>query len=157
MPGRMPPLHRRFVERNSNARNQAEAEGCDRGTAIMNILYINLRGFFGETGHELRTRGHSVVLRSECGPALELIRNGIFDAVVIEDGNQDPQILHFTVEAHQSQPALPIFVADTWGRGLLRAIEQFGCSVKACGNSDAEFGAVGQTHSMHTQEFGKHI
>jgi hypothetical protein len=58
--------------------------------------------------------------------------------------NDDPEILHFTVEAHQSHPARPIFVAHTWSHGLLRAIEQFGRVGKDCGDDDAEFSASGQ-------------
>ena len=114
----------------------------------MNILYINLRGGIGETGRAMRACGHKLVLRSGCVEALESIRNARFDALVIEDDNQDPEILHFTVEAHQSDPGLPIFVASAWSHDLLRAIEEFGRVAKDCGDDDAEFGATGQADSM---------
>ena len=114
----------------------------------MNILYLNVRGFLGETGRAIRACGHKLVLRSGCLEALESIRNGTFDALVIEDHSQDLEILHFTVEAHQSDPALPIYVASTWSHGLLEAIEGFGRVAKDCGDEDAEFGATGQVESM---------
>ena len=114
----------------------------------MNILYLNVRGFLGETGRAIRACGHKLVLRSGCVEALESIHNATFDALVIEDDKQDPEILDFTVEAHQSDPGLPIFVANTWNQGLLSAIEEFGRIVKDCANDDAEFGATGQADSM---------
>ena len=113
----------------------------------MNILYMNLRGVIGETGRAIRACGHKLVLRSGCVEALESIRNATFNALVVEDDNEDPEILHFTVEAHQINPTLPIFVANTWRHGLLRAIEQFGRIPKGSGN-DAEFAVTGQAHSM---------
>lgn len=112
----------------------------------MKILYLNIRGVIGETGRAMRACGHKLVLSSGCVEALETLRNFKFDAVVIEDGDH-PEILHFTVEAHQSHPALPIFVANTWGRGLLKALEQFGRVGKGCGDDDAEFSATGQGDS----------
>jgi hypothetical protein len=123
----------------------------------MKILYMNILGVIEGAGRAMRDCGHNLVLRSGCVEALETLRNGTFDAVVIEDGNQDPEILHFTVEAHQSHPILPIFVANTWGHGLLRAIEQFGSIGKDCENDDAEFSAIGQAGSTHLQEFGETI
>jgi hypothetical protein len=121
----------------------------------MKILYLNVRGVIGEAGRAVRASGHNLVLRSDCIDALETIRNGTFDALVIEDGDQDQRILHFTVEAHQSHPALPIFVANTWGHGLLRAIEQFGPVSRGCGDDDSDLSAMAQIDSMHSQEVGR--
>jgi hypothetical protein len=104
----------------------------------MKILYLNIRGVVGQTGRAIQASGHNLVLRSRCIDALQTIRNEPFDALVIEDSGQDPGILHFTVEAHQSHPALPIFVANTWGNGLLRAIEQFGRADKDCADCDGD-------------------
>ena len=114
----------------------------------MKILYLNVRGIVGETGRAMRACGHKLALRSGCVEALESIHNATFDAVVIEDDNQDPEILHFTVEAHQSDPSLPIFVANTWSHGLLRAIEQFGRIAEDSGDDNAEFSATVQADSM---------
>ena len=130
------------------SRNQAESEGWDRGGAVMNILYLNVRGFLGETGRAIRACGHKLVLRSGCVEALASIRNAPFDALVIEHDNRDPQILNFTVEAHQSDPGLPIFVASTWSHDLLSAIEEFGRVAKDRGDDEAEFAATGQADSM---------
>jgi hypothetical protein len=123
--------------------------------AVMKILYLNIPGVIGEAGRAMRAFGHNLALRSGCVEALESLRNSTFDAVVIENGNDDPEILHFTVEAHQSHPILPIFVADTWGHGLLRAIEQFGRIGEGSGDDDAEFSAIGQAGSTHLQESGE--
>jgi len=111
----------------------------------MKILYLNMRGVIGEAGRAVRAGGHTLVLRCGCVEALETLRNFKFDAVVIEDDDH-PEILHFTVEAHQSHPALPIFVASTWSRGLLKAIEQFSGVGENCGD-DAEPSAAGQADS----------
>lgn len=123
----------------------------------MNILYLNMQGVLGETGRALERRGHNLVLRTGCVEALETLRAFAVDALVIEDDKNAPEILHFTVEAHQSRPALPIFVANTWGRGLLRAVEQFGRMGTDCGEEDAEFTAIGRSDLMHVQEFGRNL
>ena len=114
----------------------------------MNILYINVRGAIGETGRAMQACGHKLVLRSGCYEALESIHSANFDAVVIEDDKQDPEILDFTVEAHQSDPGLPIFVANTWSHDLLSAIQEFGSVAKRCGDESAEFGTTRQADSM---------
>jgi hypothetical protein len=122
----------------------------------MNILYVNIRSVLGETGRALQRRGHNLVLRSGCVEALGTIRTFSFDAVVIEDDNNDPEILHFTVEAHQSHPALPIFVANTWGHGLLRAIEQFGHNGEDYADG-SDFRTMGQIDPICVQEFGRNL
>lgn len=116
----------------------------------MKILYLNLRGVLGETGRTMRRHGYNLVLRSGCDDALEIIRHQTFDAVVIEDGDQDPEILHFTVEVHQIRAALPIFVASTWRHGLLRAIEQFARTGEGCGDDDTEFSAMIRSRLEHS-------
>lgn len=113
----------------------------------MNILYLNIRDVLGETGRAIQRRGHKLVPCSGCDEAFRALRNVAFDAVVIEDDNNDPEVLHFTVEAHQSHPALPIFVANTFGHGLLRAIEQFGRAGKNDGGDESEFSAAGHADS----------
>ena len=108
----------------------------------MKILYVNIRGVLGENGRAIQRRGHKLVPCSGCHEAFRALRNVAFDAVVIEDDNNDPEVLHLTVEAHQSHPALPIFVANTFGHGLLRAIEQFGQAGKNDGGDESELGAT---------------
>src|SRR5690348_10616460 len=112
----------------------------------MNILYLNAQAVLGETGRAMRRRGHDLALQTDCAAALQALRNGRFDAVVIEE-DDDPEILHFTVQAHASQPALPIFVANTWGQGLLRAIEQFVPSREDC-EDDPAYSPTDQADSM---------
>jgi hypothetical protein len=96
----------------------------------MNILYINRQSAWGETGYAMKTRGHTIVPRNGCIDALETIPNGSFDAVLIEDENEN-DLLDFIIEAHHLQPKLPIFVANDWGPDLLTAIEEFGQFAKA--------------------------
>lgn len=114
----------------------------------MNILYVNVRDVIGETGRAMRAHGYKLVLRSDCVEALESIRNETFGALVIEDDDHHPEILHFTVEAHQSDPTLPIFVANTWRHGLLRAVDQFGRVAKNSRDDEAEFAVTGQADSI---------
>jgi hypothetical protein len=69
----------------------------------MKILYLNIQGVIEGTGRAMRTCGHNLVLRSGCVESLETLRSSTFDAAVIEDYSDAPEILHSTVEAHQSQ------------------------------------------------------
>lgn len=92
----------------------------------MNILYLNVKGVIGKMGRAMRACGHKLVLRSCGAEALESIQKAKFDALLIEDDKHDAEILHFTIEAHQSDPSLPIFVTSTWSHGLPGAIEEFG-------------------------------
>ena len=137
---------RRLLESGRNEKSGANW-GLGSAAGLMNILYMNIRGVIGENGRAIQTRGHHLVLRSGCIEAFRALRDSTFDAVVIEDDGNDPEILRFTVETHQSHPALPIFVANTFGHGLLRAIEQFGRAGKNDGGDESELGATCQPDS----------
>lgn len=91
----------------------------------MKILYVNRGPALGDTGKVMTKRGHDLVSRTRCADALAAILTGTFDAVVIEDGNEDLETLDFTVKTHHVEPTLPIFVAKDWGSGLPEAIEEF--------------------------------
>jgi DNA-binding NtrC family response regulator len=91
----------------------------------MKVLYVNRGATLGDTGKAMTKRGHDLVSRNRCAEALTAIRAGTFDAVLIEDGNEDLQMLVFIVEAHHADPGLPIFVSKDWGRDLPEAIEEF--------------------------------
>lgn len=91
----------------------------------MHILYLNPNSILGTTGKILRQRGHDVFFRTTCANALELLRRQNFDAVVIEDEEENTEILDFTARAHQWQPATPVFLANDWGPELPVALEEF--------------------------------
>lgn len=92
---------------------------------IMHLLYLNPNSILGTTGKILRQRGHVVFFCTTCADALELLRRQSFDAVVIEDEEENTEILEFTARAHQWQPATPVFVANDWGPELPIALEEF--------------------------------
>ena len=92
---------------------------------IMHILYLNPNSILGTTGKTLRQRGHVVFFRTTYADALELLRRQNFDAVVIEDEEENTEILDFTAKAHQWQPATPVFLANDWGSELPIALEEF--------------------------------
>jgi hypothetical protein len=96
----------------------------------MNILYMRVRGVIGGTGRAMRAQGHKLVLRSECVEALESIRHETFGAVVIEDDNQDAEILHFTVEAHQTTRLLRSLLQVRGGMAFLGQSNNSGALLK---------------------------
>lgn len=91
----------------------------------MTILYLNPHSVIGTCGETIRQRGYEVVLTSKRCDALELMSKQSFDALVIEDAEEDNALLDFTIQAHRMQPATPQFLADDWGPDLLRGLEQF--------------------------------
>jgi DNA-binding NtrC family response regulator len=91
----------------------------------MHILYLNPNSILGTTGRTLTQHGHIVFFRTTCTEALELLRRQNFDAVVIEDEEENTEILDFTARAHQWQPATPVFLANDWGPELPIALEEF--------------------------------
>ncbi len=90
----------------------------------MKILYLNPNSILGASGETIRQRGYEVILTSEGSAALELMGNQSFDALVIEDAEENHALLDFTIKAHRMQPATPQFLANDWGPDLLPALEQ---------------------------------
>ncbi len=66
----------------------------------MHILYVNPNSILGTTDKILRQRGHAVFFCTTCADALELLQRQNFDAVVIEDVEENAEILDFTARAH---------------------------------------------------------
>jgi len=112
-------------------------------TGIMHILYLNPNSIFGTTGKILSQRGHAVFFLTTRADALALLQRQYFDAVVIEDEEENAEILDFTARANQTQPAIPVFITNDWGPELPVALEEF---VKA-GNLLHTFSAA----SMHRE------
>jgi DNA-binding NtrC family response regulator len=107
----------------------------------MHILYLNPNSILGTTGKILRQRGHDVFFRTTCTEALELLRRQNFEAVVIEDEEENTEVLDFTAKAHQWRPATPVFLANDWGPELPVALEEF--------VSPGEMSHVSSTAAMH--------
>lgn len=91
----------------------------------MKILYLNPHSVIGTSGETILQRGYEVILTSKRRDALEQLGNQSFDALVIEDAEEDNALLDFTVKVHRMQPATPQFLANDWGPDLLRGLEQF--------------------------------
>ena len=91
----------------------------------MKILYLNPHSVIGTSGETMLQRGFEVILTSKRRDALELMGSQSFDALVIEDAEEDNALLEFTIKVHRMQPATPQFLANGWGPDLLRGLEQF--------------------------------
>lgn len=91
----------------------------------MKILYLNPHSVIGASGETMLQRGFEVILTSKRREALKLVDHQSFDALVIEDAEEDNALLDFTIEVHRMQPATPQFLANDWGPDLLRGLEQF--------------------------------
>lgn len=90
------------------------------------ILYLDPKSSGGRTGEVLRNRGDKLVATSRYGDAIEMLRSHDFDAVVIDDEDESPEILDFTVQAHCVRPDLPVFLTLDWGAELPMALESLG-------------------------------
>jgi len=108
-----------------NGAEPEQARAIQIEPGIMKILYLNPHSVIGVSGETILQRGYEVVLTSKRRDALEQMGNQKFDALVIEDAEEDNALLDFTVKVHRMQPATPQFLANEWGPDLLRGLEQF--------------------------------
>lgn len=90
----------------------------------MRILYFNAEPDLEETAELLTERGYEVASVTASHEALELIRTEPFDAVVIGDEKEGPEVLDFTVKAHRTRPELPVFLSNDWGPELVAALNR---------------------------------
>jgi DNA-binding NtrC family response regulator len=90
----------------------------------MRILYFNAESDLEETAELLTERGYEVVSVTASHKALELIRTQPFDAVVIGDEREGPEVLDFTFKAHLTRPELPVFLSNDWGPELVAALNR---------------------------------
>ncbi len=90
------------------------------------ILYLHPKSNAANTAQILRNHGHKLVATCRYVDALEMLRTQSFDAVVIDDEDENPQVLDFTVQAHCWWPELPVFLTIDWGTELPLALESLG-------------------------------
>ncbi len=90
------------------------------------VLYVDTRSSAARTDEVLRKHGHKLVATCSYVDALEMLRSQRFDAVVIEDEDENPEVLDFTVQAHCLRPELPVFLTVDWGVELPLALESLG-------------------------------
>ena len=83
----------------------------------MKILYFNPGPTPEVERRIVAERFHDVVSAGIHGDALRLIRNQSFDAVVIENKEEDIE-LDFTLQVYGLRPTLPVFLTNDWGRDL---------------------------------------
>ena len=65
-----------------------------------------------------------MVTASNCTDALALMCRQLFDALVIDCGQDTLDILNFTAKAQGLQPSLAVFLADDWGDELATGLEE---------------------------------
>ena len=84
----------------------------------MNILYFNPSSTPGAKRKIIADRCHDIVSTGIQADALRLIHNQSFDAVVIENEDEDSELLDFTLELCGFRPRLPVFLTNDWGTDL---------------------------------------
>jgi len=58
--------------------------------------------------------------------ALAMMRNQIFDVLVMDCAQNTVDTLNFTAKAQGLQPSLAVFLADEWGEELATGLEELG-------------------------------
>lgn len=99
------------------------------------ILYLHPKSNPGTADENLKNRGYVLICARKYVDALEMLRSQNFDAVVIDDENESPKVVDFTIHAHCLRPDLPVFLTVDWGVELPMALESLG--------ETKEFGQVG--------------
>ncbi len=87
----------------------------------MKILYFHPSSTPGAES-KMTERRHEVVSAGIHADALRLICNQSFDAVVIENEEEDVE-LDFTLQVYGLRPKLPIFLTNDWGPDLPLGLE----------------------------------
>jgi hypothetical protein len=88
----------------------------------MKILYFNPSVTPEAEARKISEGCHDLVFAEMHAEALRLIRNQSFDAVVIENKEEDIE-LDFTLEVYGLRPTLPVFLTNDWGRDLSMGLD----------------------------------
>jgi hypothetical protein len=90
----------------------------------MRVLYLSETSDAEPPPEALLRCGYEVVPVQALHHALELVRTEPFDAIVVPEEIEDPEIMiDFTADAHRAQPELPVFLLNDWVFDLLAALE----------------------------------
>ena len=84
----------------------------------MKVLYFSPNSMPGASRKVIAERGHNIVPAEKSADALQLIRNQGFDAVVIDDEDEDLAAIDFTIDVYRIRPTLPVFLTSDWGSEL---------------------------------------
>ena len=90
------------------------------------ILYLHPQSNPTNAAQILRNHGHKLSATSRYVEALQMLHTQSFDAVVIDNKDENPEVLDFTVQAHGWRPELPVFLTVDWGAELPLALESLG-------------------------------
>jgi DNA-binding response OmpR family regulator len=89
----------------------------------MRLLFLDPTSDVAPPPELLKSREHEVLTARTCLEALALVRTEHFDAVVIIEEMENPEILEFTASVHRAQSELPVFLLNDWDSELLAALE----------------------------------
>ncbi len=93
----------------------------------MRVLYLGATSDAQPTPEALLRRGYEVVPVQALHDELEFIRREHFDAIVIPEEIEDPEIIvEFAAHAHRAQPKLPVFLLNDWVFDLLETLDSLG-------------------------------
>ena len=89
----------------------------------LRVLYFNpsSQDEFGKEA--IAERGHDITAATTSAEALVLLLDQSFDAVVIENQDEDLDVIDFTIEVNRIDPLLPVFLTGDWGPDLAVALE----------------------------------
>ena len=93
----------------------------------MKVLYLSATSGAQPTPEALLHQGYEVVPVQALHDALDLVRTEHFDAIVVPEELEDPDIMiDFTADAHRVQPALSVFPLNDGVFDLLATLEFLG-------------------------------
>jgi hypothetical protein len=90
------------------------------------ILYLHAKSNTAKNDEILTNHRHEFIVTCSYVDALEMLRSQSFDAVVINDEDENPEVLDFTVQAQWLRPEVPVFFTVDWGAELPMALESLG-------------------------------
>lgn len=90
----------------------------------MKILYVTSTGVSGLIFALPVWSGHEVTYVTASSEALEIIRTGYFDAVLIAEEIEDSEAIEFISGVHRAQPELLVFQLSVWRSDLAETLER---------------------------------
>lgn len=84
----------------------------------LKVLYLNPKSTHEDRKEAIAARGHDIVSAATWADALHLILTCRFDAVVIQDEDEDLEVIDFTIEVNRIRPKLPVFLTSDWESDL---------------------------------------
>ena len=89
----------------------------------LKLLYLSPNLTHENAKEAIAMHGHDIVYAATCADALHLILECRFDAVVIQDEDENQNVIDFTIEVNRIMPKLPVFFTSDWESDLPIALD----------------------------------